>query len=83
MCACPLHIRMQRSKANKKSCTAWRRGPAPAPSGLGQPQSCLAQEHEPHHPDAHALPWHQHDADRDDPEPSVSFKHVAETESPK
>ena len=54
-----------------------------APDGPSQHQSCLAHEHKPHHPDAHALPWHQHDTDRSDAEPSVSSKHVAETESPK
>ena len=47
-----------------------------APDGLSQPRSCLEQEHEPRHPDAHALPWHQHDTDRND-----SSKRVAETET--
>ena len=37
----------------------------------------------PHPPDAHPLIWHQHDTDQNAPEPSVSSKHVAETESPK
>ena len=51
--------------------------------GLSKPRSCPAQEHKPRHPDALALPWHQPDTDRNDPEASVSSKHVAETESPK
>ena len=25
--------------------------------------SCPAQEHKPHHPDAHALPWHHHETE--------------------
>ena len=43
---------------------------------LSQPQPFPAQEQKPHHPDAHAVPWHQHDTDRKDPVPSVSSKHV-------
>ena len=70
------------AKLIKKSCTAWRRGPVHASDGLSPPRSCSAQEHEPRHHDAHALPWHQHDTDRNDPGPSVSSKRVAETESP-
>ena len=58
VCICPLHIRVQRSQVKKKSCTAWRRGPAHAPGGLSQPRSCPTQEHKPRQPDAHALPWH-------------------------
>ena len=52
--------------------------PAHAPDGLSQPQPCPAQEHKPHHPDTHAVPWHQYDTDPKDPEPSVSSKNVTE-----
>ena len=45
-------------------------------------QSCPAQEHKPQHLDAHAMPRYENDSARSDPEPSVSSKHVAETESP-
>ena len=70
MCVCPLHKRMlNAAKLIKKSCTAWRRGPAHAPGGLGQTRSCPVQEHKPHHPDAHALAWHEHDPHISDLEP--------------
>ena len=77
VCVCPLHTRMQRSKANSESCTAWRRGPAHASL------SCPVQEHKPHHPDAPASPWHQHGYHTSGHEPSTSSKHVAEAEFPK
>ena len=55
----------------------------PHTDGLSRPRSCPPHEHKPRHPDAHGLPWHQHDSDLKDPPLSVSSKHVAETELPK